>query len=74
MDLDLQRFLFHFVLKELDQEPGPTNQVLEVTIEESGERVDILRPFLDVSNFSMNFRDRTLVERYLYGAAEHDLH
>jgi hypothetical protein len=43
MDLELQRLLFQFVLEELDHQPDLTNQVLEVAIDESGERVDIVR-------------------------------
>ncbi len=43
MDLDLQQLLFGVVLEELDEEPDLTNQVLEVTIDASGESVDILR-------------------------------
>ena len=43
MDLDLQRLLFAFVLEELDQQPDLTNQILEVTVDESGERVDVVR-------------------------------
>ena len=43
MNLELQRFLFGFVLDELDQQPDLTNQILEVSIDESGESVDILR-------------------------------
>jgi hypothetical protein len=43
MDLELQRLLFQFVLEELDHQPDLTNQVLEVVIDESGERVDIVR-------------------------------
>lgn len=42
MDLDLQRLLFAFVLEELDQQPDLTNQILEVTVDESGERVDVV--------------------------------
>ena len=43
MDLDLQRLLFGFVLEELDRQADLTNQVLEVSIDESGETVDVLR-------------------------------
>jgi len=43
MDLELQRLLFGVVLEELDEEPDLTNQVLEVTIDASGDSVDILR-------------------------------
>ena len=43
MDLELQRLLFEFVLEELDQQPDLTNQVLEVTINDSDESVDIVR-------------------------------
>ncbi len=43
MDLELQRHLFGFVLEELDLRPDLTNQVLEVSIGESGDNVDIFR-------------------------------
>jgi len=43
MDLDLQRLLFGFVLEQLDVEPDLTNQVLEIRVDESCERVDIIR-------------------------------
>ena len=36
MDLELQRLLFGFVLEELDREPDLTNQVLEITVDETG--------------------------------------
>ncbi len=35
-------YFFGFVLEELDQQPDLTNQVLEVTVDESGENVDNL--------------------------------
>ena len=50
MDLELQRLLFGFVLEELDQHPDLTNQVLEVSIDESGENVDIVRYELPADN------------------------
>ena len=43
MDLELQRLLFGSVLEELDQQPDLTNQILEVTVDESGARIDIIR-------------------------------
>jgi Domain of unknown function (DUF5615) len=43
MDLDLQRLLFGFVLDELDQQPDLTNQCIDVSIDEFGENVDIVR-------------------------------
>ena len=43
MDLDLQRLLFGLVLAELDQQPDLTNQCMEVSIDEFGENVDIVR-------------------------------
>lgn len=43
MDSDLQRLLFEFALEELDEQPDLTNQVLEVTIDESGESLDLVR-------------------------------
>jgi hypothetical protein len=43
MDLELQRRLFGVVLEDLDEEPDLTNQVLEITIDASGQSVDILR-------------------------------
>ena len=39
MDLELQRFLFGFVLEELDQQPDLT----KITIDDLGARVDVIR-------------------------------
>ncbi|MGA3046116.1 MAG: hypothetical protein ABSD67_05810 [Terracidiphilus sp.] len=43
MGLDLQRLFFGFVLEELDQHLDLTNQVLEITIDELRESVDVIR-------------------------------
>lgn len=50
MDLELQRHLFGFVLEELDREPDLTNQVLEITVDERDESVDIIRYELPADN------------------------
>jgi hypothetical protein len=43
MDLERQRLLFGYVLEELDQQPDLTNEVLEVSIDELGASVEIVR-------------------------------
>ena len=43
MDLELQRLLFTFILEELDVQPDLTNQILEVAIDDPGEKVEIVR-------------------------------
>lgn len=43
MDLELQMTLFREVLAELQQNPDMTNQVLEVSLSDSGEEIDLLR-------------------------------
>jgi hypothetical protein len=43
MGLDLQRLFFGFVLEELDQHLDLTNQVLEITIDELRESVNVIR-------------------------------
>ena len=43
MDLELQLLLFGFVLEELSLRPDLTNQILEVTVDESGVSGDIFR-------------------------------
>jgi len=50
MDLEVQRHLFGFVLEELDREPDLTNQVLEITVDETDESVDIIRYELPADN------------------------
>jgi hypothetical protein len=50
MNLSLQRLLFGFVLEELEQAPDLTNQILEVTISDAGDAVDIVRYGLPSEN------------------------
>jgi hypothetical protein len=50
MDPELQRVLFVYLLEELDNNPDLTNQVLEASIDDSGESVDIIRYDLPADN------------------------
>jgi hypothetical protein len=43
MDLDLQLELFETALDELDRDSDLVNQVLEISLQDSGEEIDVLR-------------------------------
>jgi len=48
MDLDLQLELFEIALDELDRDGDLVNQVLEITLPESGDEIEVLRYKLPV--------------------------
>ena len=43
MDLELQTILFNEVLRELADDPDLTNQVLEVSMSEAGDKTELIR-------------------------------